>query len=47
MKIPFFIYPGLYAEHEEEFLALIDDVLLIGANARKQRPCFAAGRTPW
>lgn len=31
MKIPFFNYPGLYAEHKEEFLASIDDVLSRGA----------------
>jgi len=31
MKIPFFNYPGLYAEHREEFLASIDDVLSRGA----------------
>lgn len=31
MKIPFFDYPGLYAEHKNEFLASIDDVLSRGA----------------
>lgn len=31
MKVPFFNYPGLYAEHKIEFLASIDDVLSRGA----------------
>lgn len=31
MKIPFFDYPGLFREHEEQFMAAIHDVLSRGA----------------